>query len=159
MSNAQAELGDMYGKPITRRDIGKKCGFQNCPTVLNAYNTGNFCYAHASEQVKRYDNGERNQKYKTYKRTNRSNPDILALTTKDFMNVDILSKIVSNHYGVRKIYKIIESWDETKTAVENAKTTKIHPVYARVVAKKYGLKFKVVRLPNNSLVKKRKGKK
>ena len=146
MSNAQvAEIGDMYGKPVTRRDIGKKCGHPNCTTKLNAYNTGTFCHAHASEYVKRYDKGERNQKYKTYTRKNRSNPEILALTTKDFMNAEILAKIVSNHYGVRKIYKIIESWDETKTAVDNAKTSKIHPVYARVVAKKYGLKYVEVR--------------
>ena len=148
MSNAQAELGDMYGKPITRRDIGKKCGHHNCPTRLNAYNTGKYCHAHANQTVKDYDAGKRNQKYKTYPKTRKARritPEIAALTEKDFMNAEVLSKIVSYNPSVRRIYKIIESWDENKTILDNSKPMKIHPVYARLVAKKYGLKYVEVR--------------
>lgn len=117
MSNAQAELGDMYGKPITRRDIGKKCGHHNCPTRLNAYNTGGYCYVHQSEMfVKHKNNPKINYKERTIERINK--------------------------------------WDAKKSISENSKNLNISITLARIYARKYGLKFKVGRLPNNTKGKK-----
>ena len=116
MSNAQvAEIGDMYGKPITRRDIGKKCGYTNCLTRLNAYNTGGYCYVHQSAMfVKHKNNPKINYKERTIERLNK--------------------------------------WDAKKSIPENSKNLNISITLARIYARKYGLKFKVGRLPNKTKV-------
>ena len=103
MSNAQAELGDMYGKPITRRDIGKKCGHHNCPTRLNAYNTGGYCYIHQSAMfVKHKNNPKINYKERTIERINKWDAKKSIAENSKNLNISItLARIYARRYNLK----------------------------------------------------------
>lgn len=130
------EIGEISGRKVERRTVGKKCGFPQCKTVLNSYNLNRYCFVHSGENMKKYDNDAREKKYKAY-----ISKEIESRNEKDYMNFEILARIINNNNRVKEVYLVIESWDEKKSIVDNAKQVKKHPDYARYVANRYGLKY------------------